>query len=55
MSSVVHIPEASVRRADHMLGIRSPRPLPADLLARLAAAQVSVSVRGQPIRVAACV
>lgn len=39
------------RRADHLLGIRSPRPLPTDLTARLAAEQVYVSVRGQSIRV----
>ncbi len=40
------------RRGDHLLGIRSPLPLPPDLPARLAAAHVYVSVRGQSIRVA---
>jgi selenocysteine lyase/cysteine desulfurase len=44
-------PVPAERRADHMLGIRSPRPLPGDLLERLAAAQVYVSVRWQSIRV----
>jgi selenocysteine lyase/cysteine desulfurase len=44
-------PVPAERRADHMLGIRSPCPLPADLLAQLAAAQIYVSVRGQSIRV----
>lgn len=44
-------PVPAERRVDHMLGIRSPRSLPPDLMARLAAAQVYVSVRGQSIRV----
>ena len=39
------------RRGDHLLGIRSPRPLSPDLMARFAAAPVYVSVRGQSIRV----
>lgn len=39
------------RRAAHMIGLRSERPLPADLPARLAAANVYVSVRGTSIRV----
>jgi selenocysteine lyase/cysteine desulfurase len=45
-------PLPAERRADHLLGIRSPLPLPPDLPARLAAANVYVSVRGQSIRVA---
>lgn len=44
-------PVPAGRRVGHMLGIRSPRPLPPDLTARLAAAQVYVSLRGQSIRV----
>jgi selenocysteine lyase/cysteine desulfurase len=44
-------PVPAERRVDHMLGIRSPRSLPPDLMARLAAAQAYVSVRGQSIRV----
>lgn len=44
-------PVPADRRVDHLLGIRSPRPLPADLPAQLAAEQVYVSVRGQSIRV----
>jgi selenocysteine lyase/cysteine desulfurase len=44
-------PVPAERRVDHMLGLRSPRPLPPDLTTRLAAAQVYVSVRGQSIRV----
>lgn len=39
------------RRVDHLLGIRSPRPLPPDLTAQLAAEQVYVSVRSQSLRV----
>lgn len=39
------------RRVDHMLGVRSPHPLPPDLTSRLAGEQVYVSVRGQSIRV----
>lgn len=38
-------------RMDHMLGIRSPQPLPPDLMTRLEAARVYVSVRGQSLRV----
>ncbi|HEX6819156.1 MAG TPA: aminotransferase class V-fold PLP-dependent enzyme [Ktedonobacterales bacterium] len=44
-------PVPAERRANHLLGVRSPRPLPPDLLARLAAQRVYVSVRGQSIRV----
>lgn len=44
-------PVPAERRADHLLGIRSPRPLPPGLTTRLAAEQVYVSVRGQSIRV----
>ena len=44
-------PVPAGRHADHLLGIRSPRPLPPDLLARLAARRVYVSMRGQSIRV----
>ena len=44
-------PVPARRRADHLLGIRAPNPLPPDLTARLAAQQVHVSVRGQSIRV----
>ncbi len=39
------------RRAAHMIGLRAERPLPNDLPARLAAANVYVSVRGTSIRV----
>jgi len=39
------------RRAGHYLGLRSSRPLPADLLRRLAAERVFVSVRGPALRV----
>lgn len=39
------------RRVSHMIGLRSPQPLPADLPARLAAANVYVSLRGESIRV----
>jgi selenocysteine lyase/cysteine desulfurase len=44
-------PVPTERRAGHLLGIRSPRPLPPDLPSKLAAEQVYVSVRGQSIRV----
>lgn len=44
-------PVPAERRVNHLLGVRSPRPLPPDLLARLAAQRVYVSVRGQSIRV----
>lgn len=39
------------RRAGHYLGLRSARPLPPDLLGRLAAERVFVSVRGPALRV----
>ena len=42
---------ASARRADHYLGLRFSRGIPADLPARLAANNVFVSVRGQAMRV----
>jgi selenocysteine lyase/cysteine desulfurase len=41
----------AARRVSHLIGLRSPRPLPADLPARLAAANVYVSLRGNSIRV----
>jgi selenocysteine lyase/cysteine desulfurase len=41
----------AARRAAHLIGLRSERPLPGDLPARLAAAQIYVSVRGTSIRV----
>ena len=41
----------SARRAAHMIGLRSDTPLSPDLPARLAAANVYVSVRGNSIRV----
>ena len=44
-------PVPADHRVDHLLGIRSSRPLPPDLPERLAAEQVNVSVRGQSIRV----
>ena len=44
-------PVPAGKRVDHLIGLRSPRPLPADLPARLAAQRVYVSVRGQSIRV----
>lgn len=44
-------PVPAERRVNHLLGVRSPRPLPPDLIARLAAQRVYVSVRGQSIRV----
>ncbi len=44
-------PVPAARRVSHMLGLRSPATLPADLPARLAAANVYVSVRGQSIRI----
>ena len=44
-------PVPAERRADHLIGIRSPRPLPQDLTTRLANEQVYVSLRGQSIRV----
>jgi selenocysteine lyase/cysteine desulfurase len=39
------------RRAGHLLGLRLPHGAPADLAARLAAAGVYVSVRGDAVRV----
>jgi len=44
-------PVPAARRIRHMLGLRSPAPLPAELPTRLAAANVYVSVRGQSIRI----
>lgn len=44
-------PVPGERRAGHLLGIRSPRPLPPDLPSKLAAEHVYVSMRGQSIRV----
>lgn len=44
-------PVPANRRAPHMLGVRSPRPLPPNIAAQLAAANVFVSLRGQSIRV----
>jgi selenocysteine lyase/cysteine desulfurase len=44
-------PVPAAWRVGHMLGLRSPAPLPADLPTRLAAANVFVSVRGQSIRI----
>ncbi len=43
------VPEA--QRAGHFLGLRLPEGAPADLLARLAAAEVHVSLRGDRLRV----
>jgi selenocysteine lyase/cysteine desulfurase len=42
---------AADRRVGHMLGIRFPKGLPAELPKRLADARVYVSVRGDAIRV----
>jgi selenocysteine lyase/cysteine desulfurase len=39
-------------RAGHFVGLRAARPLPPDLVARLAAERVYVSVRGPAVRVA---
>jgi selenocysteine lyase/cysteine desulfurase len=44
-------PVPAARRVRHMLGLRSPAPLPAELPTRLAAANVYVSVPGQSIRI----
>lgn len=46
-----HVPPADVR-APHLIGISLPGGLPRDLVARLAAEQVYVSVRGDAIRIA---
>ncbi|MGE0040764.1 MAG: aminotransferase class V-fold PLP-dependent enzyme [Vicinamibacterales bacterium] len=43
---------AADRRAGHFIGLRASRPLPPDLVARLAAERVYVSVRGPAVRVA---
>ncbi|MGE3275143.1 MAG: aminotransferase class V-fold PLP-dependent enzyme [Vicinamibacterales bacterium] len=43
---------APARRAGHYIGLRASKPLPSDLVARLASEQVFVSVRGPAIRVA---
>jgi selenocysteine lyase/cysteine desulfurase len=44
-------PIPSVQCASHMIGLRSEVPLPSDLPARLASANIFVSVRGNSIRV----
>lgn len=44
-------PVPSAQRGGHMIGLRSEAPLAADLPARLAAANIFVSVRGSSIRV----
>jgi selenocysteine lyase/cysteine desulfurase len=44
-------PAPAAHRVSHIIGLRSSSPLPADLPARLAAANVYVSMRGQSIRV----
>ena len=45
-------PVARPHRAGHLLGLRLPGGAPEDLAARLAAARVYVSVRGDAVRVA---
>ena len=45
------MPVARPHRAGHLLGLRLPGGAPADLAARLAAARVFVSVRGDAVRV----
>jgi selenocysteine lyase/cysteine desulfurase len=42
----------AAHRAPHMIGLRHPEGLPADLPARLAAAKVFASARGDSIRIA---
>ncbi|HEX6817022.1 MAG TPA: aminotransferase class V-fold PLP-dependent enzyme [Ktedonobacterales bacterium] len=44
-------PVSASRRVPHMIGVRSPHPLPPNLPALLAAEKVYVSLRGQSIRV----
>ena len=46
------VPVARPHRAGHLLGLRLPGGAPEDLAARLAAARVFVSVRGDAVRVA---
>ncbi len=46
------VPVARPHRAGHLLGLRLPGGAPEDLAARLAAARVYVSVRGDAVRVA---
>jgi selenocysteine lyase/cysteine desulfurase len=45
------LPVPASRRGRHMLGVELPRGAPTDLVSRLAAADVHVSVRGRSVRI----